>query len=101
MITCSQDYQTKYDKLYEKMRNYTWDMYTVEQLANLEVEVYNAFVNKSEVMKYINKLRYSVNKVVEDYHDNELKASIDELADVASNDDSSFLRLYKIQEVIK
>lgn len=101
MITCSQDYRTKYDKLYEKMRNYTWDMYTVEQLANLEVEVYNAFVNKSAVMKYINNLRYSVNKVAGYYHDNELKASIDELANVASNDDSSFLRLYKIQEVIK
>lgn len=101
MITCSQDYQTKYDKLYEKMRSYTWDMYTVEQLANLEVEVYNAFVNKSEVMKHINKLRCTINKVSEDYNDDGLKESLDQLENVASNDDSSFLRLYKIQEVLK
>lgn len=104
-----QDLQRAYIKLYKKLREYIWDVSTVEDLAELEVAVYNRFPNIREVRSYTTKLRSDIRDVInaeksqrniytDDYT---LEDAINEFEELINSEDSNeiYSPLGKVMEV--
>ena len=59
----SADVRRAYVKLYKAMRNYIWNVSTVEKLADLEVACYDRFIDYDAVDRALNALKSSTTRI--------------------------------------
>lgn len=79
----AKDLQRAYVNLYRQLRNYVWDVDTVEHLANFEIEVYNRFPDLAEIKRLFEILKKDTADVVEmEQEDSEVYTYEDTLEDV-------------------
>lgn len=97
MNISSQDYRNAYEKFYSAMRHYLWPYSTIEELAEVEVDIYTAFIDTVKLRADLSKLYSSIRDVCKD--DDRLKdtyKSLSELLD--TRDPSPYVRLLRVQE---
>ena len=97
----SKDIQNKYVNLYRQLRYYIWDIDFVEDLAELEVAIYDSFPESANMKKLIKKLKHPITEVIKDNDDTELEEAFNSLEEAINNSDNLYLELYQVQEVLK
>ena len=96
----STDFQQAFVRLFSAMRKYVWEFNVIEMLADLEVAIYDAFMNVPNAKQVFEKLQKEVKyKVTDDEDLDDALAEMAELFDAASTD--SYYRLYQVQEAVK
>ena len=105
----SKSLQREYIKLYKQMRNYIWDVETVSDLANFEVEVFTTFPNLSEIRRLFQKLKSDVRDIIDDEKDDyalydddvTLESAFDDFDKLLNyeNTDELYANLSAVQEV--
>lgn len=96
MITL-QDLTREYVKLYECVRRYIWPYDTVEDLAELEIAIYNRFPNIEDVRKKFETFYRDIQ--LECKADKELQGQVDAFRKVLDSEDIVYSKLYKVEEV--
>lgn len=104
-----QDLQRAYIKLYKKLREYIWNVSTVEDIAELEVAVYNRFPDIHAVRSRTNKLRSDIRDVINTERsqrniyadDYTLEDAINDFEELINSEDSNeiYSPLVKVMEV--
>lgn len=61
--------QYAYNKLYEQLRKYLWDMNVVQQIASLEIEVYRAIPDLSSARQRFGTLHTSIKDTAKEDED--------------------------------
>lgn len=99
MLSCN-DFMNAYQNIYAAMRYYIWGVDVIEILANLEVAVYNAFLNIDEVDRWFTKLEKAIKtlRVTED--DEELAQFLENFRKLIDECDDQYHPLYQVNEVI-
>lgn len=77
-----QDITRKYVKFYTAMREYVWPFDTVQDLAELEISIYNRFPDTEDIKKRLNLLYMDIRDTLKEDEDlqktyNKLKESLD------------------------
>lgn len=62
----SQNYRNIYEKLYDQVRNYLWPYQVLEVLADVETDIYNAFVDTDKLRIDFEKLKKAMKDVLID-----------------------------------
>lgn len=101
-MICSVDFQNAYVELYTLMRNYIWDLDVVEMLADVEVAVYDAFIDIDKLNRCFQRLYPEVVDVAKDNSDEEMQDSADAfkkmIDDAVASDESAYMDLHRVQE---
>ena len=105
----AKDLQRAYVNLYRQLRNYVWDVDTVEHLANFEIAVYSRFPDLAEIKRLFEILKKDTADVVEmEQEDSEvytyedtLEAMIKAFDDVLYGEDANsiYSDLYQVEEI--
>lgn len=95
----SSEFRSKYEKFYSEMRNYLWDVPTLELLADVQIAAYQAFVDISDLKQKLVKLYQAIRYILDD--DEYLKTSYDEFYQLIEDslDSSGYYNLYQVEEV--
>ena len=94
----SQDFRNLYEKFYSQMRLYLWPYQVLEELADVECDIYSAFIDIDKLSKDFGKLQSSIREACKDDEDlRKLSDSIRSLID--EKDVEPYARLYKVAEV--
>lgn len=83
MIT-SKQIQNKYKNLYVCLREYIWPAKVISDIANLEISVYKAFPNISEILNNFNIVKFDCHKIAKD--DEELEKVLNDFEEILSDD---------------
>lgn len=95
----SQEFRNQYEKFYNSMREYLWSYPVVEQLAEVEVDIYSAFIDRDKLRNDFNKLVSDIDRDILD-DDTDLQKSIDNIRElIDSEDEDSYLTISRVQEV--
>ena len=94
----STDIQNSYIKLYSALRQYIWDILTVQQIAALETSVYDVFPCISDIQVNLQRLRSMVSPVLKE--DEELRECLEDMQTILDQADSIYARLDQVQEVM-
>ena len=62
----SQNYRNIYEKLYDQVRNYLWPYQVLEVLADVETDIYNAFIDTDKLRIDFEKLKKAMKDVLID-----------------------------------
>lgn len=93
----SQDFRNIYEKFYAQLRNYLWPYKTLKELADVEVDIYSAFIDIDKLQNDLNKLYTSIKDVFKD--DPNLEKSYNLLFELANVEEPTFYsRLNMVQE---
>ena len=92
----SKEFQREYVNLYEQMRKYIWDISVLEDLAKLEVCIYDSFIDRDKLRVLFSKLKRDVSEIAKE--DEELSDALDELGKLVDSNEESYLQLYRVQE---
>lgn len=102
-MNSSVDIQAAYADLFQKMRNYIWDLDVVEMLADVEVDTFDAFIDKEKLQRDYQKLHYIITQEAETQEDEELKDAAEAFNDIIEqsieDEEPAYLELYKVQEI--
>lgn len=92
------DIQIAYNQLYKEIRKYFWDFPAVEALSNLEVACYKTCQDLPEIRLAFDKLC----KFTEDIQieDEDLDKVVTKFKDLIDSDDTTYVKLNKVNEVI-
>lgn len=101
MITSAQDFRNLYERFYAEFCCYLWPYHVLEDLANLEVEIYTAFFDVDKLKRYLEKLRRPVDEVVKEFEDERLKDLYDKIVDLANKVDANQIvqQISRVEEV--
>lgn len=58
----SSELQRSYIELYKELRKYLWDISIVETIARLEVSIFEAFPNVSDIKRNLSMLRQQIGR---------------------------------------
>lgn len=58
----SSELQRSYIELYKELRKYLWDISIVESIARLEVSIFEAFPNISDIKRNLSMLRQQIGR---------------------------------------
>lgn len=94
----SSEMQNVYVDLYQTMRNYIWSFDVIEQLADLEVEVYRAFPDMLAVRSKFEKLKGLIQEQCR--ADEDLNAVVETFSETIQSDDALYAKLHQVNEVI-
>ena len=94
----STDIQNSYIKLYSALRQYIWDILTVQQIAALETSVYDVFPSIADIQSNLQRLRSMVSPVLKE--DEELRKCLDDMQTILDQADTIYARLDQVQEVM-
>lgn len=89
----------KYNCLYEKLRNYTWDFSTIQVLAELEVSTYTSFPDMLSLRNQLSRLKMCIREMY--MEDEELQEAFDDFESTLNNNDDVYMKLDKVREVIR
>lgn len=95
----SASFRSAYEKFYKEMRNYLWDLNTLNILADIEVATYQSFIDVAELEVKLRKLQQIIRPIMEDdeYLEDAFNA-FNELAEDAK-DAKLYCKLYQVEEV--
>lgn len=96
MVTAKQ-LQNQYIRLYSQLRNYFWPMYIIEDIVNLEIEVYKSFPSIAEVQRLLDVLQSNVTRLLIN-PDEDLDVAFDEFQELVSESDEIYVKLYQVRE---
>jgi hypothetical protein len=102
-IITSADLQNKYLDFYRCMMQYLWDIRVVENLAHLEIAIYERFPDKSTILRYLNLLRPDIKSTyteLDSNGDHEFKDSFETLVKYTEQYDDPGLELYGVKEYV-
>jgi hypothetical protein len=88
-----------YNKLYICARNYIWNYYQVETLADLEIAIYKACPNIVEIRSALTRFYLACLDVIRE--DEEFKKAYEALNELLDSDDQIYTMLNKVGEVLK
>ena len=94
----SAELQNAYNNFYKEMRKYIWDLDVVEILADLEVTVYDAFVDREKLASVLSNIEREIRDYFED--DEDLENAFTELRELSENEDDQYVPLFKVNEVL-
>lgn len=89
--------RTAYNKFYKSLSNYLLDFETVANIAELEIEVYKAFPDKKQAIRYLSKVFVDIKEKLKD--DERLNETYNTLKDLLDSEDQIFNRVKKLNEV--
>ena len=95
----SLDIQNAYNELYAQVRKYFWDFSAVDALADLEIACYKACPDLIEVDRAFKRFRPYLHAVISE--DDDLAQSVDEFEDIIDVEDSVYIKLNKVNEVVQ
>lgn len=97
-MIASQDFRNKYEKFYAEMRQYLWSLETLEDLAEVEVDIYSAFIDRDKLSQDFNRLSRAFNEVLTE--DEYFRKAYDDLKELIDDEDhDSYHLLSRVQEV--
>ena len=100
MLSCN-DYRRAYQDLYSAMRSYLWGVDVFEILANLEVSVYDAFVDVETVDRCFSKLERAIKALDVDKDDEDVAEALKNFRELLDDKESQqYLPIYKVNEVL-
>lgn len=79
----SEDMQRAYRKFYDEMRNYLWDMETLEKLADLEVVVFDRFIDKEQLEKSIKDIEFAIRSQMNEEDSEDLKNAFEKMKETS------------------
>ena len=91
-----QDLKRNYVKLYSEVKNYIWPFDTVQDLAELEVAVFDRFPDMNKVRNLFNKFRTDIYREIHDY--DELKEAVDDFQEFIESEDEIYSQLTSVTE---
>lgn len=100
MNTTATSLQAIYNDLYALFRNYIWEFDVIELLADLEVEVYQAFPDVDKLKSKLKKLRQAVSHTAVFDDDEELEAVFDEFEETLDEVEGIYANLKSFKEVV-
>lgn len=92
-MIASTEIQNKYINLYKVLREYLWDVDTLEDLSDVEVEIFTTFIDKVKLDRAMYKLKRDIQPTFSDDEDME-KAFIELEEAIAKLDDSQYAEIY-------
>ena len=97
----AQDFRNAYETFYDKFRNYLWPYNVLEDLANVEVDIYTDFFDKDHLQRGLSRLNKSIHDAVKDYEDEDLQKSYDKIVKLLDETDPEqmFYQLDRVEEV--
>ena len=104
-IITSSDLRVKYEALYEFLMQFLWEFEVVQDLAHLEIAIYQAFPDKDEMLRYLHELNrdisYTYNEMAED-DDEDFKKAFEDLSEAIDeyDPDNAGYELYSVEEVV-
>lgn len=94
----SQDFRNKYEKFYDNMRLYLWPYDTLEQLGQVEVDIYSAFIDRDKLSSDFYRLSSSLKDVLEE--DKEFNKAYKDLQKVIDAEDrDSYHYIQRVEEI--
>lgn len=88
--------QHLYNKLYEQLRNYIWEIDCVECIAELEIECYKACIDFKAVDRKLNHLGKFIKDILNE--DKELKRRYDDFTQAIDNNDGASYNIKVVEE---
>lgn len=85
-MIASQDFRNIYEKFYDEMRLYLWPYDVLEQLAQVEIDIYSAFIDRDKLKADFYKLQNSIRDVLRD--DEDFSKVNQELMDLIEDEDT-------------
>lgn len=98
-MTDINEIRSKYNYLYETLRNYTWDFSTIQVLADLEVATYTAFPDIDFLKRTSSRLGMCIREIY--MYDDDVKEAYDDFESTLNNSDEVYMKLDRVREVIK
>lgn len=97
----SQDFRNKYEKFYNQLRLYLWPYNVLEELAQVEVDIYCAFIDIEKLELDFNRLCSSIRDVcTEDQELEDSRAGLQELIDMCiESREQPYFVLSSVEEV--
>ena len=93
----SQELRNAYESFYVSMRNYLWPYDVLVELSNVEVDIYKAFINMSELEMHFAKLQTSIKDACKE--DEELRKATKRLANlIDSRDVEIYHKVFRVSE---
>lgn len=94
----SQNYRNVYEKLYDQVRNYLWPYQVLEVLADVETDIYNAFIDTDKLRIDFEKLKKAMKDVLID--DPLLQKYVTKMTDLLNEpvETTVFLGIPKVNE---
>ena len=91
-------FMNAYEKFYSEMRNYLWDIRTLELLADVQMTTYQAFVDADELLIKLDKLYQQIKPIAQD--DEYLQDAFDEFRKCVEDNKESeaYFTLYRVEE---
>lgn len=87
-----------YNKLYVCARNYIWNYYQVETLADLEVAIYKACPDIVEIRSALTRFYLACLDVIRE--DEEFKQAYEAMKDLIDSDKTIYTMLNKVEETL-
>ena len=98
MNIASQDFRNKYEKLYIQLRRYLWPYDVLKQIADLEIDIYAAFIDLDKIAADCTKLYSSIKEVCKE--DQLVADAYNAVVDLVNTEDPTvYCRLPKVTEV--
>ena len=86
-----------YNKLYECAREYIWNYYQVETLADLEIAIYRACPDIVEIRTALTRFGLACVEVLRE--DEEFNKKYEKLKDLVDSDETMYTMLNQVDEV--
>lgn len=93
----SQEFRNAYENFYIEMRKYLWPYKVLEELADVEVSIYSAFVDIETLRRDFNRLLSSIK---DEYKEDEKLAKVaDKISNLIDTAEPSFyFNLFQVRE---
>ena len=99
-IASSQDFRNLYEEFYNRIRAYLWPISTLKILADVECNIYSAFIDYPKLRLNLDKLHSVIKDTMKE--DEYLKTAYDDLSglvdEVDPEETKSYLKLYQVSE---
>ena len=94
----SQDFRNVYEKFYNSMRRYLWPFSVLRELAEVETNIYSAFIDMPKLKVDFDKLYSSMKDTLKE--DAELRKYVSKLSSLLDNQDATnYFKLFRVNEV--
>ncbi len=92
--------QSEYIKLYKILREYSWPIYVVQNIADLEIAIFQAFPTIDSIVYICNRLKSNINGMIP--YDSDQRAADQRINSIIElcNSGNLYYRITKVDEVI-
>lgn len=94
----AREFRNVYERFYDCMRNYLWPYNVLEDLADVEVQIYTAFIDRDQLKRAFDKLSIAIRELRKE--DKYLDKTYKELQEVIDDPDTEmYADLSRVEEV--